>query len=37
LMVFGVSLLVIVVAGLACLVPVLRALSVNPMAALRSE
>ncbi len=37
LMVFGVSLLVIVVAGLACLVPTLRALTVDPMKALRCE
>lgn len=32
--VLGVSLLVVAVAGLACLVPVLRALAVNPMTAL---
>jgi putative ABC transport system permease protein len=37
LMVLGVSSLVIVVAGLACLVPTLRALAVDPMKALRCE
>jgi putative ABC transport system permease protein len=37
LMVMGVSLVVIVVAGLACLVPALRALAVDPMKALRCE
>jgi ABC-type lipoprotein release transport system permease subunit len=36
-MVLGVSSLVIVVAGLACLVPTLRALAVDPMKALRCE
>jgi putative ABC transport system permease protein len=35
--VLGVSLLVIVVTGLACLIPALRALAVDPMAALRCE
>ena len=37
LMVLGVSTLVILVAGLACLVPTLRALAVDPMKALRCE
>jgi ABC-type antimicrobial peptide transport system permease subunit len=35
--VLGVSLLLLVVAGIACFVPVRKALSIDPIAALRSE
>jgi ABC-type antimicrobial peptide transport system permease subunit len=37
LIVLGVSLLLLVVAGMACLVPALKVLSIDPIAALRSE